>query len=585
MIRISCVVALAAVVSGAHASQAPPGGFDAIAGVRSHSGRLLVRPVQPAAWVASGLTPGQAASRYEAARRGLGPWRVCIIDAIDTHVVSLPADMSEHEWADDLLATGDYEFVEPDWIVSPASTSPDDPWYPNQWHLDAIHAPAAWDIETGDGSITCAIVDTGVDLTHPDLAAALVPGFNAVTRLPQGMGGQVSDVSGHGTAVAGTAGAVGNNAIGGSGVGWGLRIMPVRASNFSSGSAFLSDILYGAIWAAANGARVVNVSFAGVENQAAQATGAAITANYGGLLFWAAGNSGTNLSWFDWPDVVVVGSTDVTGDRAPDSCWGRALDIGAPGVGLYVCARGGGYAPVSGTSYASPVAAASAAMVWTLHPSSTPAQVMNLLYSTCGPLRPNTESDALGAGRVDLGMAITGTTIASAGEINVLSHTHAVAGELLGLRVKYYACDTATTMPPFTSAPIASALAKRLEFLPATWPGNPLATNFAAQFTGLFWVPVDAPYTFVVESRDGANLYVGGSLVVVNDGLHPLRSRSGTVTLEGGYHEIRVDYFTRSADSTLVVRVRGGGQGDAIPNGDTLSHDQVAVSIPTATRR
>ncbi|MBL9032660.1 MAG: S8 family serine peptidase [Phycisphaerae bacterium] len=582
LISWGCVVlALGASVADAQVESA----FSPIPGVREHSGRLLVRPVQPAAWVERGLTPGQAQVRYEAARASLGPWRVSIIDVIDTHVVSVPEGLTELGWASELVRTGEYEFVEPDWLVSPAGIDPDDPFYRIQWHLQAIDAPSAWQFNTADGSIICAIVDTGADLTHPDLAPSLVPGFNSVTRTPQALGGQVSDVSGHGTAVAGTAGAVGNNALGGSGVGWGLKIMPVRASNFSSGSAFLSDILYGAIWAAANGCRVVNVSFAGVENQAAQATGAAITNNYGGLLFWAAGNSGTNLANFDWPDVVVVAGTTELGGRAPDSCWGRAVDLAAPGVGLYVTARGGGYGPVSGTSFASPIAAATAAMIWSSVPGSTPAQILGVLESTCTPVYTNVEWEALGAGIVNLGAAIRAVTPPPTVALGLTLNANGFPGEFQGIQATYYPAGNATTIPPITGSPVGAGMISQLDLAPGAWAGCPLHTNFVAHLEGSIWVPASAAYTFTVDSRDGANLYVGGRLIVNNDGLHPLRSRSGSVALDAGYHRFRVDYFTRSPDPTLKVRFRGAGLGEFILDRAELSFDPVSPPDPNTSRR
>jgi thermitase len=93
-------------------------------------------------------------------------------------------------------------FAEPDYTVATALVDPDDPYYPNQWGLPAVVAPEAWEVTTGSSDVTIAIIDTGVDATHPDLAGRIVPGYDFVNR-----DSDPSDDHGHGTRVAGIAGA------------------------------------------------------------------------------------------------------------------------------------------------------------------------------------------------------------------------------------------------------------------------------------------------------------------------------------------------------------------------------------------
>src|SRR5207237_949281 len=156
-----------------------------------------------------------------------------------------------------LMGTSAYQYVEPDWICYPQLT-PNDPFFGSQWHHATIHSEKAWDVLTGSSSITIAITDTGVDHTHPDLMALLVPGYNAVDNLAETSGGQTNDVNGHGTHVAGDAAAAGNNGIGVSGVGWNFRIMPIRVSNVSGGGSSSSALSAGARWAADHGAKVIS---------------------------------------------------------------------------------------------------------------------------------------------------------------------------------------------------------------------------------------------------------------------------------------------------------------------------------------
>src|SRR5262249_50274440 len=145
----------------------------------------------------------------------------------------------ENSLATKLLATGLFDWVRPDWRLYPVSGGqllPDDPLLDTQWHLDRIHAPRAWAINTGMPTMVIAIVDTGVGTasadgmtgTHADLGR-LVPGVCA--HILHRTSGITYDSNGHGTMVAGVAGATGNNSLGVCGVGWNLAIMPVRATN------------------------------------------------------------------------------------------------------------------------------------------------------------------------------------------------------------------------------------------------------------------------------------------------------------------------------------------------------------------
>lgn len=534
-------------------------------GVRERSGRLLVRPLQESAWIAHGLSPCDAAALTRSARAQLDALRVGLIEAADIHVVAVPPDQSEESAGAALLATGWYEYAEPDWIVYPCDAYPDDPGNPQQWHLLRIDAPGAWDHTTGDGSVVCAFVDTGVDQAHPDLAPNLVLGYNAASHLSQAAGGVVSDINGHGTSVAGAAAAVGNNAEGGCGVGWDLRIMPVRASNYSSGAAYLSDVLYGAVWAAANGARVVSVSYAGVENVSVEATGAAIRQQYSGLLFWAAGNTGTYLN-FHWDDAVVVGATDRNDVKSTESCWGRAIDVVAPGVGIYAPVRGGGYAFVDGTSYAAPLAAATAAMVWSAAPALSAEQVNSILGQTADDLGVPGRDDLYGEGRVNVRRAVESIMHGSTTEPGS-RYLPAIHGELQapGVRAAYYTLPSGPVIGPDQSTPpLAQTLVGSVDFRIGSGgrlPGCPLASWFVAVFDGVVIVPKTAIYTFTVETTESASLKIDGRRVVDNGGLHPDRTRAGSVGLEAGAHRLKLTTADFLGTPTIVLGIRGGGLG------------------------
>ena len=297
------------------------------------------------------------------------------------------------------MATGDYEYAEPDWICHPTQTIPNDPSYPAQWHHIKVRSPFAWDTTTGDASLVIAIVDGGVMLDHTDLVGALVPGYNAADDLAQSAGGDVSDVDGHGTFVAGLAGAVGNNGIHVAGIGWDFSLMPVRYYN-SPGGGYLHHILAGARWAADHGARCVNVSQTGVEYNSVQTTGAYLK-NRGSLLFWAAGNDSRDLSWFDWDDVIIVGATNPNDGKASFSAYGQAVDVYAPGTNIVSTGLPGGLATGSGTSASTPIVAGICALIWSNRPHLTADEVEERLYYGCVDLGAPGNDSYWGWGRVD----------------------------------------------------------------------------------------------------------------------------------------------------------------------------------------
>src|ERR1051325_9905826 len=178
------------------------------------------------------------------------------LPGIGVIVLDLPEQADETAFAHVLAARADVEFAELDRILKPADITPNDPWFAN-WedHLRRIQAPTAWSTTVGSSNVVIAILDTGVDSNHEDLAANIVPGWNTYNNNSSTM-----DVSGHGTAVAGTAAAVSNNGVGVASVCWSCRIMPVRVSDMT-GYVTYSSISAGFSWASDHGARVANISY------------------------------------------------------------------------------------------------------------------------------------------------------------------------------------------------------------------------------------------------------------------------------------------------------------------------------------
>ena len=318
---------------------------------------------------------------------------------IDVHIVQVPPQ-AELAVAKALSKNPLIAFAEPDMLVEPSEAVSDDPQFPNEWHLQAIEAPTAWDTSTGSG-VTVAILDTGVDPTHPDLMNRLVPGWNAVS-----LNDDTAPVNRHGTQVAGIVGAETNNGVGVASVAYGVHLMPIRVTNSSDGFAYDSDIARALTWAADNGAQVANISF-DVNGSAAVSAAAQYLRSKGGVVVVAAGNiSSRDPGYGENPYMISVSGTTSSDARATWSGWGAHVDVSAPGAYLPTTKSGGGYSTVSGTSFASPVAAGVAALIMGANSTLVPSEVESLLDSTADDLGSAGWDPYFGFGRVNAAAAV-----------------------------------------------------------------------------------------------------------------------------------------------------------------------------------
>ena len=315
-------------------------------------------------------------------------------------VLDLPEQADEAAFAHALTARADVEFAELDRIMPPADITPNDPWFGSwEWYLTKIGAPAAWSTTTGNQSIIIAVLDTGIDSTHPDLQTKLVPGWNIYNN-----NSDTSDVYGHGTVVAGTAAAASNNAQGVASVAWNCPIMPVRISALD-GTASYSAMASGLTWAADHGARVANLSYKA-------STSATVTsaANYfqskGGVVVSAAGNQATFDNSSDNSSILTVSATDANDLLASWSNTGNNIDLAAPGF-VFTTYKGGSYGSTSGTSVSAPIVAGAAALVLSIKPSLTALQVQNILKQSADDLGSAGWDTGYGWGRVNVARAVS----------------------------------------------------------------------------------------------------------------------------------------------------------------------------------
>jgi subtilisin family serine protease len=358
-----------------------PGQYMEIPGMQEFSGEMIVRPLQPEAL--SQMGKGQLEQWWMRRRAAQLVAKLTeeYVPATDEYIVRLPFGKTENQFSVELMKTGLYQYAEPNWICYPVAI-PNDTLFGSQWHHVKVKSIEAWDYFTGSNTVISAVVDTGIDLTHPDLAPNRVPGYNSADKLTEANGGDVSDINGHGTHVAGCAAAIGNNARGVCGMGWNFKIMMVRTSNSPGGGAPISDITDGARWAAENGAKAVSASYSGVDAAAVGTTGTYIK-GIGSLFLYAAGNDNRNLTGFYWPDTIVVGASTSTDGKASFSAYGRGVHVFAPGVNILSTTRGGGYGNSSGTSMAAPVANGAVAMIFAANPSLTAQEVQDVLEDNC----------------------------------------------------------------------------------------------------------------------------------------------------------------------------------------------------------
>lgn len=364
---------------------------------------MAVRPWSEVDWMRQGLTAAQARLRVQDAVGRLSAFSPKPVADTGEVLIRVPSGRNEDSMNSTLMASGLYQYATPDWRVFPLA-KPNDPLFSSQWHHVTMKSEKAWNHHTGH-TVKIAIVDTGVDLTHPDLAPNLLKGYNSVDKKAEVDGGQVMDINGHGTHCAGDAAAVSNNNRGVAGVGWNLKIIPIRTSNSPSGGAAVSDMMDGARWAVSQGAKVTSHSYSGVDDPQIQTT-AQFVRTKGSLLFYAAGNDNRNLSGFDHADAIVVGASGPDDKKAGFSAYGKAIDVFAPGVGIVSTTLGGGYGGASGTSMACPVAAGAAGLIYSFNPKLTPAKVEQILSSTCVSMG---SQDTYGWGRIDLERAMIAT--------------------------------------------------------------------------------------------------------------------------------------------------------------------------------
>lgn len=349
--------------------------------------------------------------------------------------------------------------TEPQFPKETRELIPNDPNWPSQWGPAKIKAPAAWDVVTGTADVVIAVLDSGIRLNHQDLTDNLwinpgeVPGngldddsngkvddfqgwhfyheWNGLTFIPK-EDNQVADDYGHGTHVAGIAGAKINNGIGIAGMAGGSRFMVVKILD-QYGDGWYSDLVKGIVYAVDNGARIINLSMGGTPSSEALQEAVNYAHAHGALVVAAAGNDGGAVLYpAACEHVLAIAATDQNDGRPSFSNYGSQVDVAAPGLNIYsTWPWVEGYSTKSGTSMATPHVSGLAALIWSARPDRTAEQVTGIITTTARDVNSSTlpgRDEYLGWGRIDASHAVS--TTVHAGNLHLAaSRPQLIVGE------------------------------------------------------------------------------------------------------------------------------------------------------------
>ena len=327
------------------------------------------------------------------------------VRGLNAHVVEVSAD-DEEAALERYQKDEDVLYAEPDYVAE-AFVITDDPSLSAQWGMFKIEAAnssgeSAWDLVTGSSGAKVAILDTGIEEAHSDIAGKVLASQNFTTS------NTTSDRDGHGTHVAGIAAASTNNTLGVAGVGYNSSLMNGKVLG-DNGSGYYSWIANGIIWATDNGANVINMSLGGSSGSQTLLNAVNYAWNNGVVVVAAAGNSSTSAPSYPayYSNTIAVAATDSNDQKASFSNYGSWVDVAAPGVSIYSTYKNNSCATLSGTSMASPHVAGLAGLVWASGLCATSTCVRSQIENTADPI--NGTGALWTYGRINALRAVSGT--------------------------------------------------------------------------------------------------------------------------------------------------------------------------------
>lgn len=270
------------------------------------------------------------------------------ISGINAEVVEITLGDKVGETVEKFKKLDDVEYAEPNYLAQ-TLLEPNDPLYSSQWNLNKVSASNAWDDAEGGGG-PVAVIDTGVSADHPDLKGEVLSGYNFVSENTN-----TADDHGHGTHVSGIVSASTNNGVGVASVGFKGSILPIKVLD-ASGSGTYADVASGIIYAANNGARVINLSLGGPSPSTVLQSAVTYAVNKGSFVVAAAGNSGSSTPLYPaaCKGALAITATTSSDSLASFSSYGSNAFAAAPGVSITSTYPGSQYKAMSGTSMATP---------------------------------------------------------------------------------------------------------------------------------------------------------------------------------------------------------------------------------------
>ena len=533
--------------------------------------------------------PGMSGNDMAQVHSQVGGKVESIIPGIGVHVVTVSRGQGATKSAAYRMQKG-VRHAEIDTIVQVVEL-PDDPYFDSQWGMINVQAPEAWDITQGSPGISIAILDTGIDMDHPDLAAKIVSDVN-FTDSP------TSDYNGHnhGTHVAGIAAAITGNNIGVTGLGRDCSLMNVKVLG-DSGYGYSSWIASGIIWAADNGADVINLSLGGSSSLETVEDAVDYAWSKGVVVVAAAGNNGSSSPFYPayYANCIAVGASDTNDSLASFSNHGIWVDVAAPGSSTYSTLPDSQYGYKSGTSMASPHVAGLSGLVFSVAADVNGNgrlndEVRSIIEATCDDVGID-----VAYGRINAYQAVQGFQSQPIGQIaGVVTEVdtgNAISGATVSDGMRSATTDSGgyysiTDVPEgsYTVTASASGYEASSQSGVAVTSGNEASVNFS-----LVAEPSTPSNTMWVESIT----FTPGNkqLTITVKVINPEPVKKAVVVLELMQDGAVVSEFSGSTGPTgeITFRLRNAAGGEYMATVTVLSHklyvwdDSESVNLVTYT--
>ncbi|ADU30207.1 S8 family peptidase [Evansella cellulosilytica] len=348
--------------------------------------------------------------------------RLKIVGEFNNKIIMRANDRTTEELISDLESDPHVAMVEPNYMFSKqlqyrnrvrphmqrmehneTIDKPNDEFYePYQWNLTQIFAEDAWNVSVGRTAVPIAIVDSGIDPEHFDLAEKIMDGYNAFEN-----NSAFEDEHGHGTHVAGIASAITNNHDGVAGVSWHNPILAVKALDHNAEGSSLS-IAKGIVWAVDQGAKVINLSLGDSHDSNIMYEAIKYAYDQDVVLIAASGNDNVDTPMYPaaYDEVLTVAAVDAFRERAVFSNFGNHIDVSAPGEHIPSTYLGNQYVMMSGTSMAAPHVAGMAGLIRSVNPSLTNEEVYDIIKKSCDDLGESGYDPYFGHGEINLRKAL-----------------------------------------------------------------------------------------------------------------------------------------------------------------------------------